>query len=680
MSDFFLHNWADAVVIESAWRTSVSTSDEAQAEERAGLADRPFRTLSFRWTTKTRDEAQRILIALGLASTSGMSVPLYRDGAVTTAASSGATINCPTADRRFVVGKTLVIMALVGGRPSLPIVRTITAIGASTITVSATLGATYAAGSAVFPLVVTQPVLVPEVRWLTNDVAEITLTVIEPIQSALPALDTPGDDPAGFDLYDDRPIFSLEPEWSGGVSVALAREADAFDLGRGQVIAPRGSSPRFRFSSSLLFGNRADAFDFLAFFDSRGGRLAPFWFAAPMALWTPVELDTGFVDVTTAALASEADDFFTHVALVMHDGTVYVRPISAIAQNSGEWRISVSDSFPALDLADVRRVTPAWLVRFETDFVREEWVTSSACQVPFAAISLTAEEAAELDGALDTLALPKKNNYHLIEIEHGDPDAPSFLYLTDWSTAISYDSHTWVATPQLALDIPANTGGLEEGELELELLASVDALLASLVSGEPCAPVYVTVTRVSAPLAEDGGATQYHVLAYRFRVSKATSRRGVASLACVSAKSQLRVPLGAPANYQCGWTLFGRGCGLTLVSDTGTLTAIDGTDNKKVTITGVSVSVPGGTPGKTFHRGYVEKDGIRVPIRDWSSGASTTFYLTRRVPAAWVGTTVTVVAGCDKSIETCRDRWDNEEHFAGTGYAVTSHHPVHEVT
>lgn len=396
MSDFFFHNWADGVTIESAWRTSVSIADEALAEERVGLADRPVRSLSFRWTTKTRDEAQRILIALGLASTSGMSVPLYPDVAVTTASSSSTTINCPTANRRFAAGKTVVIMAIVGGRPSAPIVRTIASFDATSITVTVSLGATYATGSVVFPLLVTQPVLAPEMSFLANDVAEVSLTVLEPIESALPALDTPGDDPTGFSLYGDHPVFDVEPEWSAGLSVALAREAVVYDLGRGQVFELRGTVPRWRFSGSLLFATRAAAFEYLAFFDSRGGRLAPFWLAAPFALWTPSALNTGYVDVTTAALASEGDDFYTHVAIVMSDGVVHVRPISGIAQNSGSWRISVSDSFPALALADVRRVTPAWKVRYELDVVREEWVTSEVCRVPFAAISLIAEAAAEV--------------------------------------------------------------------------------------------------------------------------------------------------------------------------------------------------------------------------------------------------------------------------------------------
>lgn len=284
-----------------------------------------------------------------------------------------------------------------------------------------------------------------------------------------------------------------------------------------------------------------------------------------------------------------------------------------------------------------------------------------------------------------TLDAAKKQHYHLVKFAYGDAAGTVERY-TDWSADVSYDSATWTSKPQLAITFPANTGALDEKALVLEfpLDASANDLFEDLVSGEPFSPVYVTVIHGSLGLPDDAGADEHLIACLSWRVVKATKnpteKRGIVRLEAVSPKSQLKVPLGVPANYHCAWTLFGTGCDLTRASyvDTGTLTAIDGTDEKKVTITGVSVSVPGGTPGKTFHRGYVEKDGIRVPIRDWSSGAPTTFFLARRPPAAWVGATVTVVPGCDKTIETCRNRWDNETRFAGLGYAIPDYHPVHE--
>jgi hypothetical protein len=278
-------------------------------------------------------------------------------------------------------------------------------------------------------------------------------------------------------------------------------------------------------------------------------------------------------------------------------------------------------------------------------------------------------------------SLPKKLSRYLLEFAYG-ASAGTAARFTNGTASEVYDGDTYSSLPKVAIELPGNTGTLEEGVLKIEVPVDAHALFTALASGEKHSPVYVTVVQVNEPLQDDGGSDEVLVLCRMWRVAKATKnparKRGIVKLEATGAKADLKVPLGMPANYQCVWQLFGNGCDLDAVSDTGTLTAIDAADNKKVTITGVSVTVPGATPGKTFHRGYVEKDGMRLEIRDWSSGASTTFFLERKPPAAWVGQTVTVVPGCDKSIETCRARWDNEERFQGCGYAIPDYHPHFE--
>jgi hypothetical protein len=280
-------------------------------------------------------------------------------------------------------------------------------------------------------------------------------------------------------------------------------------------------------------------------------------------------------------------------------------------------------------------------------------------------------------------SLPKKLPYYLLELSYGASAGTSARFTTR-AAAVTYEGDTYAALPKLAVvELPANTGVLEEGTLKLEVPVDAHALFAALVSGEKHSPVYATLRQVNEPLQDDGGADEVLVLCLMWRVGKATKnptkKRGVVRLEATGPKAHLADALGMPALYQCAWQLFDQGCGLETLSDnTGTLTAIDGTDNKKVTITGVSVTVPGATPGKTFHRGYVERDGMRLEIRDWSSGASTTFHLERKPPAAWVGQTVTVVAGCDKAIETCRGRFANEERFQGCGYAMPDRQPNFE--
>lgn len=401
MIDAFVHNWADAVTVENAWKTAISTSPETQAEERVGLVDRPVRSLSFRWTGVNREEGNRMLLALATATGAGLALPLYPDQATTSASSSGTTINCATADRRFAVGRHVMIAEIVNGRAANVRVRSVSAVGSGTLTLSTSLGATYPAGSLVWPVVVTQPVLAPAVRYMTNEVMEVTLTALERLDQALPALQAPGEVPSGEPTCQvgdlpALPVLTIEPDWGPGVTIGLARDAEAFARGRADVVLPLGGRPRFTLEASLLLADRATAFRALRLFDGRAGRLATWWLAAPMGLWRPAALDTGFVDVATAGDPEQAEETYTFLAVVLRDGTVHVRPIAAIAGITGGWRISVSDSLPEIDLADVRRVCPAWLVRFASDALREEWVTTRVCQIQIRAVEVLAEREAAL--------------------------------------------------------------------------------------------------------------------------------------------------------------------------------------------------------------------------------------------------------------------------------------------
>jgi hypothetical protein len=393
----FLHNWAAEVEVETSFVTIVTEAEDSLAEERCGDTT-PQRSVSCRWTGLSRAEGQRMHLALALAGVDGLELPLYCDQAVTTASSSGTTINCPTADRRFAVGARVVIVQLVRGRPTNAQVRTVSAVGASSLTVSVALTGSYAAGALVFPVVVTHPVLTAEPRFASNDCMTIELAALEQLEEALPTLEAVGDDPTGFDLQDQWPIFDVEPDWSGGVTVGFQMRATSYPQGRSLVVETRGPRPRFVVSMGLTQLSRADAFRVLRFFESRGGRLSPFWLPLPNAVWTPAAVSTGYVDVAEAdgASSSEAQDLYTHVAVVMSDGTVHVREITSFTDQGSSWRITVSPVLPAIDLADVRRVTPALFARFDQDSIRESWLTDGACRIPLRFIEVFGEGAVAL--------------------------------------------------------------------------------------------------------------------------------------------------------------------------------------------------------------------------------------------------------------------------------------------
>ena len=120
---------------------------------------------------------------------------------------------------------------------------------------------------------------------------------------------------------------------------------------------------------------------------------------------------------------------------------------------------------------------------------------------------------------------------------------------------------------------------------------------------------------------------------------------------------------------RCRFTFAGAGCslpgGMARLHQTGTVTAINGF---RMTIEGVRA--PTSPPDRYFERGYAELRGSFVLIHAWDPSAPTAFVMNRHPPATWLGQRVTVAPGCDKTIETCRSRWNNEQHFGGFGFSL----------
>lgn len=79
-----------------------------------------------------------------------------------------------------------------------------------------------------------------------------------------------------------------------------------------------------------------------------------------------------------------------------------------------------------------------------------------------------------------------------------------------------------------------------------------------------------------------------------------------------------------------------------------------------------------------YNNGYIEFEGLRIKIAYWESGA--VFSMSEIPPDSWVGETVTVVIGCDKTLASCRVPHDNESEFFGLGYSMVDYNALFEET
>lgn len=269
---------------------------------------------------------------------------------------------------------------------------------------------------------------------------------------------------------------------------------------------------------------------------------------------------------------------------------------------------------------------------------------------------------------VNALDLTFKEAITLVRFTYGNPTIE--VAYTDFTDELTFGGVTYQSKPAIEVKWPVNKGTFEDAPCKIAIPNDdFTAQIAGITAFPEC---LVTVRELTRDFV--GPVSSAALVPFRGRVTRAyknyQGRNDKILLECLPIKSRLSFPAGLPANHHCIWTLFGRGCGLTQVSHVGTAASIDG---KKLTITGL-----GAQTGKFYHRGFVSKLGLRIGIQNWDAADPTAFYLVRQPPATWVGNTVTVVPGCDKTIETCRARWNNESRFAGIGYAIPAYHPVFE--
>lgn len=240
---------------------------------------------------------------------------------------------------------------------------------------------------------------------------------------------------------------------------------------------------------------------------------------------------------------------------------------------------------------------------------------------------------------------------------------------TDWTEDIVSGGQTYTSDPRIGIKLPTESGGINERPATLTwptTLAPADTLTTQTVHAE----VQVLVTEL-IPGDDTTLATLYFGWVNRAR----RGRRGdknLASLQLNSIKGLLRSPLGIVAMRTCAWRFGDANCQKIVVPDlqeTGTIATL--TDDV-VTITGLTTT----STADYWFRGYLEVNGERINVRRYDT--PNVFYLSRRPPVDWNGASVVCTPGCDKTVSTCKERWDNLDHFTGLGFKMPPRHPIIE--
>lgn len=241
---------------------------------------------------------------------------------------------------------------------------------------------------------------------------------------------------------------------------------------------------------------------------------------------------------------------------------------------------------------------------------------------------------------------------------------------TDWTEDIVSGGQTFLSEPRIGIKLPAESGGVNERPATLSWPTTIppaDTLVAQSVHAQ----VSVLVTEL-IPGDDTTLFTLYNGFVNRAR----RGRRGdknVASLQLNSIKGLLRSPLGIPAMRTCAWRFGDSNCQKVVVPDlqeSGTIATL--TDDV-LTISGLTTTAT----ANYWFRGYLDVDGERISIRRFDT--PDVFYMARRPPTDWNGKSVTATPGCDKTLSTCKERWDNLEHFGALGFKMPPRHPIIEL-
>ena len=266
----------------------------------------------------------------------------------------------------------------------------------------------------------------------------------------------------------------------------------------------------------------------------------------------------------------------------------------------------------------------------------------------------------------------EKESFLLVRFFHGLDFGEEERY-TDWTQ--NFLGH-W-STPDMEVVVPENVGTFSDTPLKITMDIQGDDFLARISSGVPFSPIVVEVDEVTQTLVTGGQNSQRRK--YNGRVVRTIRNfEGDPNKLLIEAsaiKNRLDIQLGMPCGHQCPFTLFNaETCQLDRSSFT-EAARIDSIDGMTITVTDAAIT---GQAGTYWKRGYLERDGLRIAIRDWSDADPTILYTARRVPNDWVGPTITFVPGCDKTVETCRTRYNNEDHNGAIGFSMLPYNPNFE--
>lgn len=319
-----------------------------------------------------------------------------------------------------------------------------------------------------------------------------------------------------------------------------------------------------------------------------------------------------------------------------------------------------------------------------------------------------------------TLLQPFKESFPLFRFEFGT----TVVTATTAKSPVMWKGEVYKPEPAIECELPRQGGGLSEEAARVEL-----PTLRSLVNQELSSmavllskPRSVPRTRLQVINLLKNGNDFKPLYLYDGRLIRVTRNPdGKASLVRLEFESELAtglkdITLGRRCDPECDFIFASTGCGISrssywTLSDgppassstylgkprrTKVRMLANSTANARQVELQFDVTAPEhstlvGTPDFQLQlyiraqppgywlRSFVEKDGLRITIQQWTSGSGI-FVLSRIPPVSWTvpGTRLELVPDCPKTLDQCRIR-GNEANFGGLGIGIPAYNPTLEI-
>ncbi len=260
------------------------------------------------------------------------------------------------------------------------------------------------------------------------------------------------------------------------------------------------------------------------------------------------------------------------------------------------------------------------------------------------------------------------------------------LILLEWGSSemryarsrepLTIDGETYLPMPEMDISFPMLNGGTEDKPVKITVPTTADPFDKMIITAFP-------ETQITIMEGDFGDLNATPLIAYVGHVQKTKAhykgKSRLMEVSIVGRKFFLKdVSLGLKCTDKCPWFYGDDVCGDTPTSVSAEVSTVDGNILNFTTLP--SDSIKGSWASGRYTRGVIEKDGLRIMIRQHHVG-SKKFTMAKPPPQqtgyTWDGETVTVYEGCDKSVAACGAHGQSE-YFGGFGLLMPKYNPIIE--